>query len=203
MKQFKIKKDPYDDSKIFAKASVSIEPGVTVLVGCNGAGKTTMLRMIKEQLKKNKEAYIVFDNLREGNSSAMERYAWNGDIERAATMFCSSEGERIMIVLGEKAGQIGRLAARNRDKDIFILFDAVDSGFSIDNICDLKEQLFNTVLEDHPNDIYIICTANSYEMARGQDCVDVSTCGHIRFTGYEEYRKFILKSRKRKDKRTD
>lgn len=202
MKQFKITKDPYDDNKIFAKASVPIEPGVTVLVGCNGAGKTTMLRMIKEQLKKNKEAYIVFDNLREGNSSAMERYAWNGDIDRTATMFCSSEGERIMIVLGEKAGQIGRLAARNRDKDIFILFDAVDSGFSIDNIGDLKESLFDTVLEDHPKDVYIICTANSYEMARGQDCIDVNACKHIRFKDYEDYRNFILKSRKRKDKRT-
>lgn len=202
MKQFKITKDPYDDNKIFAKASVSIEPGVTVLVGCNGAGKTTMLRMIEEQLKKNKEAYIVFDNLREGNSSAMERYCWNGDIDRTATMFCSSEGERIMIVLGEKAGQIGRLAARNRDKDIFILFDAVDSGFSIDNIGDLKESLFDTVLEDHPKDVYIICTANSYEMARGQDCIDVNACKHIRFKDYEDYRNFILKSRKRKDKRT-
>ena len=107
-----------------------------------------------------------------------------------------------MIVLGEKAGQIGRMAVNNRDKDIFILFDAVDSGFSIDNIGDLKEFLFDTVLEDHPKDVYIICTANSYEMTRGQDCVDVNSCKHVRFDDYEEYRKFILESRKRKDERS-
>ena len=202
MKKFKITRDPYDDNKIFSKASVSIESGVTVLVGCNGAGKTTMLKMIEEQLKKSKEAYLYFDNLREGNSSAMEEFGWRGDMGKLATMLCSSEGERIMIVLGEKAGEIGRIAAKNRDKDIFILFDAVDSGFSIDNICDLKELLFNTVLEDHPKDVYIICTANSYEMARNEDCIDVNACKHIRFKDYEDYRNFILTSRERKDKRT-
>lgn len=203
MKKFKVTRDPYDDNKIFDRASVSFESGVTVLVGCNGAGKTTMLRMIEDQLKKREETYLYFDNLREGNSSAMQRYGFYGDMDKLATMFCSSEGERIMIVLGEKAGQIGRLAVRNRDKDIFILFDAVDSGFSIDNICELKEFLFDTVLEDHPKDVYIICTANSYEMARGQDCIDVNSCKHVRFSDYEEYRTFILKSRERKDKRTD
>ena len=79
MKKFKITRDPYDDNKIFAKASVSIEPGVTVLVGCNGAGKTTMLRMIENQLKERKEPYLCFDNLREGNSSAMQRYGFHGN----------------------------------------------------------------------------------------------------------------------------
>lgn len=201
MKEFKISKDPYGEEKIYKKTSVTIETGVTVLVGCNGAGKTTMLKMIEDQLKESEEAYLYYDNLRDGNSSAMSKFGYYGQLDKLATMACSSEGERIMIVLGEKAGEIGRLARENRDRDIYILFDAVDSGFSIDHICDLKELLFKTVLEDHPKDVYIICTANSYEMVRGEDCIDVSRCKHIRFKDYEEYRKFILKSRELKDER--
>ena len=40
---FKLNKDPYDTCEIlFKKKEVEIMPGVTVLVGCNGTGKTTL-----------------------------------------------------------------------------------------------------------------------------------------------------------------
>lgn len=199
-KRFQIEREPFDKgTKIFSKKTIVVEPGVTVLVGCNGAGKTTMLRQIECQLKDRK--YLHFDNHGEGDHFAMDRYGFNGNFDMLSSMFCSSEGERIMVVLGEQAAKIGQLARNSRGEDIYILMDAVDSGFSIDNVCELKEYLFQTVLEDHDADVYIICTANSYEMARGEDCIDVQRCLHRKFKDYDEYRDFILESRKVKNER--
>ena len=199
---FDVTREPYEEgTKLFAKSKITVKPGVTVLVGCNGAGKTTLLRQIKEQLKKAGDPFVEFDNKTDGGRNAMNGYLWQNRMESLMTMACSSEGEQIMIVLGDQARNIGALSRSNRDKDIYILFDAVDSGFSIDNICELKEMLFETVMEDHPGNVYIICTANSYEMARGEDCIDVIGCKHFRFKDYEEYRTFILETKEKKEKR--
>ncbi len=201
--RFEIIKEPFDKgTKIFKRKFITVEPGVTVLVGCNGAGKTTMLRQIENQLKKKNKKYLHFDNHSQGDHFAMDRYGFEENFNVLATMFCSSEGERIMVVLGEQAAKIGRIARNSRGEDIYILMDAVDSGFSIDNVCELKEYLFQTVLEDHSDgDVYIICTANSYEMARGEDCIDVESCTHRRFKDYEEYRDFVIESRRVKNER--
>ena len=201
-KTFNLTQEPFEKGqKMFKNGSVTINPGVTILVGCNGAGKTTMLRQIEAQLKESGDPYISFDNRHEGGSDAMSRYGFYQQFEELATMFCSSEGEQIMVVLGEYARKIGNLARTNRESDIFILLDAVDSGFSIDNIDELKRLLFKTVIEDHPKDVYIICTANSYEMARKEKCIDVMTCDEISFVDYEKYRDFIIKTKKQKEKR--
>ena len=87
-------------------------------------------------------------------------------------------------------------------KERWILLDAIDSGLSVDNIVDLKEQLFETILEYNcGNEIYIIVSANEYELARNEMCFDVYNGKYIEFKNYEEYRDFILKSREWKSKR--
>ena len=40
-------------------------------------------------------------------------------------------------------------------------------------------------------------------MCNGEDCIDVTTLNHIRFADYEDYKKFILSNRKKKNKRID
>lgn len=79
--------------------------------------------------------------------------------------------------------------------------DAIDSGLSVDNIVDLKENLFKTILKEKELRIYIIISANEYEMANGEDCLDIDNCEYIKFSNYDEYRKFILNSREHKNKR--
>lgn len=82
------------------------------------------------------------------------------------------------------------------------MLDAVDSGLSVDNIVDVKEQLFKTVLEyNYGNEIYIVVSANEYEMARGEQCFDVYNGEYITFENYEDYRKMILESKKWKIER--
>ena len=49
-REFKLIKDYYDMGwNLYNKAKVTIENGVTVLVGCNGSGKTTLLHQVKQQ----------------------------------------------------------------------------------------------------------------------------------------------------------
>ena len=53
MYTFKIFKDYYGDGNLYKKDCIDIEEGLTILVGCNGSGKTTMINQMKDQLRKN------------------------------------------------------------------------------------------------------------------------------------------------------
>ncbi len=51
-RKIKTWRDPYGEGfNTCKKREIEIEPGLTVLVGCNGAGKTTMLHNVAEELK--------------------------------------------------------------------------------------------------------------------------------------------------------
>lgn len=206
MKDFELIRDFYDEEILYKKKKITLKPGITILVGCNGVGKTTLLRQIKKQLEKENENIISFDNLRDGGSKARDKYAFYGQMEKVATSMCSSEGENIVLNLGTFANEIGRFVRnfKNDNNDIWILCDAIDSGLSVDNIIDVKEYLFKTIIDDNKTkNVYIVVSANEYELARGEKCFDVYNGKYIKFKDYEEYRTFILKSKEEKNIRID
>lgn len=86
---------------------------------------------------------------------------------------------------------------------LWIFIDDVDAGTSIDVICELKENLVyvNEHLNKHNLEHYIIVTSNSFEFARDLDCLYVRDMSPIKFTQYEEFKEFVLKTRKEKEKR--
>ena len=60
-------------------------------------------------------------------------------------------------------------------KERWLLLDAIDSGFSIDNVIEAKD-FFKMVINDfadHGYELYIVVSANEYELANGEDCFDV------------------------------
>ena len=74
----------------------------------------------------------------------------------------------------------------------------------MDNIVDIKEYLFKTILEHNDgNEIYIVISANEYEMAREEKCFDVYNGKYVTFNNYEEYRDFILQSKEWKNQRDE
>jgi energy-coupling factor transporter ATP-binding protein EcfA2 len=229
-RKFKLHKRYYgEDYDLYKKKTITINEGVTVLVGCNGAGKTTLLHQIKDQLIKDSIPVISFDNLREGGNHAISSAGFYGDYAFMGTAMASSEGENIVMNIGRLAsnlrafikngevkGNSDALASKlaqalwgeqqPKEKEVpnerWLLLDAIDSGLSVDNIVDLKEYLFKTILSDAGDiKVYILVSGNEYEIARGENCFDVYQGKYIKFSNYERYRNFILKSRQIKDQR--
>lgn len=206
MKKIKIHKNPLDlNYDLFSKSTIQLKEGVTVLVGCNGYGKSTMLKCIKNYLNNENIDYIFYDNLFDGGLNAKSEAGFYGKMDLLASMACSSEGENIVINMGTQAARIGSWVRKHPEYDeYFILFDAIDSGLSIDNIVDVKEYLFKTILDDNKDKkIYIIVSANSYEMCAGENCFDVNECKYIKFKDYNEYREYILGTKQIKEDRED
>ena len=80
MKTFKIIRNPYDDKiNIFKKKEITLESGVTVLVGCNGFGKTSFLKCIKKCLNDEDLKYVYYDNLHDGGSNSISKALFTKD----------------------------------------------------------------------------------------------------------------------------
>lgn len=215
-------RDPYDEGfSICSSKRTEFKEGLTVLVGCNGIGKTTTLHNLREQLRKENIPWFEYDNLYDGKRSADEALM-SGNFGLVAQLKFSSEGESIYTNISAIASKIGKFVTSGENKHNlfanifgdgdkeeiksnkrFILFDAVDSGFSIDNVIEIKS-LFNFIIKDAQKrglEIYIIISCNEYELADGSNCMDVTTGKYLKFNNYEEYKKFILDTREKKNKR--
>ena len=228
-RKIKMWRDPYGEGfNTCKKREIEIEPGLTVLVGCNGAGKTTMIKNIKDEMGKANVPVFLYNNLSDGGSHSVSAALFSGDSVLGGTMICSSEGERISLNISIAASKWRKFIQTGDDGDKFkhltkslsemgineikeqeilnerwILLDAIDSGFSVDNIIEVKE-LFQLVIDDARSqgiELYIIASANEYELASGENCMDVMTGKYIQFKDYDDYKKFILGTRKKKDKR--
>lgn len=204
--KFKIIKDYYDNGeKIYNKASVEIKEGLTILCGCNGCGKTTLIHQIKDALVKEKIPFLHFNNLIDGGNNSVSSSLWCGDTGFAVQAICSSEGENINMNIGKFAKKMGNFVRKHQTaKEIFFLMDAIDSGLSIDNVIDTKRNLFNFVIKDCKDkgiSVYFIVSANEYELARNEQCLDTLNLEYVKFSGYEEFREYIIQTRKAKNQR--
>lgn len=225
-------RDPYDEGfSTCRKKEIEINPGVTVLVGCNGAGKSTLLHNIEAELKKDNIPYFQHDNESNGKRNLISEAAFDNDFGLMATAVCSSEGENISYRLGQIASKLKKfietgICKDRRDRladamkkavdddyeeekneipnERWILLDAMDSGFSIDNVIEMKN-LFGLVYNHAKSigiEVYIVISANEFEIARNMQCFDVMAGKYVWFgEDYEKFREFIIKSRQKKNKR--
>lgn len=194
-----IPKDPYGDGGLFAKSRIRLKPGLTVLAGCNGYGKTTLLYCVKDRIAKSDIPYVQYDNMTDGGNTARQSALMRGDMSFLATGALSSEGENIMMNMGRSVAlPIGKMIQKHPDAEkYFIFLDAVDSGLSIDHIDEVKSFLIDTVLKDNADkEIYILVSTNSYEFGTGEAMwFDPIQCMYVDINSYEEYKDFIKKSR--------
>ena len=86
-------------------------------------------------------------------------------------------------------------------KERWLLLDAIDSGYSIDNVVEVKNVLKLIINNFKLNgyNLFIVTSANEYELANGEDCFDVNVGEYVKFKDYEDFKEFILKSREKKD----
>lgn len=185
---------------LFKKNKVTIREGLTVLVGCNGAGKSTFLRICEELLNKEPDTLVLkYSNQFDGGKTAQDLALLKGNTEKLARLSFGSEGEAMVENLATLAGKIGTEVRNSDAKNVILLLDAMDSGYSIDNIIEMKG-FFDFLQAEEPDRVfYIVVAANSYELARNENCLDVQEMKYRKFTTYEGYRNFILKSRAKRD----
>lgn len=225
MKTIKIIKNYYDeDFEIFNTDEINIEEGITVLVGCNGYGKTTFLQMLKQQLQEEKIPFISYSDLHDGRDHAMSKAGLENDFRTMSTLMQSSEGENMIINFGNLLEKLfpfiqtginkynynlsDKTFIEEKENEIetkerWLLVDSIDSGTSIDNMAEIIKVL-NRVLKDAKllgKELYIVISTNAYELARNNTCLDVVNAERIKFKDYEEYREFVLKTSKEKGKR--
>jgi len=195
--------DPMDAGRrLYRKKSVDFLSGTTIMVGPNGVGKTTLINCIEDIFRDNNIKVFDYDNLRSGGSVSLESALFYNDFSSVATMMCSSEGENILFNIRSSLGKIKRYVDSQMEKEnepAVLLFDAIDSGLSLDFMFEIK-RLFNAIVDSEPEEyqkrIFIICTSNSYELARGFRCWDVKGSKEIYFNKYQEYADFIINTRR-------
>ena len=112
MREFKLIRNPNECGNLYYRTSATFEPGVTVLIGCNGCGKTSLIYQIKRQLEKEDIPFVHYDNLHHGGSNARQKAGFYGDVEFMATSMCSSEGENIVLNMGNVAREMGTLTRK-------------------------------------------------------------------------------------------
>jgi len=226
MRKIKIWKDPYDMGfNTTERREITLEPGITILVGCNGLGKSTLLHNIEEELNKENIPCYTYDNLHNGGIKKVNELLSKDDINSislSARLLSSSEGENISNNLSIIAKEIGLFVQNgnkehiglekvvfdmldikeiNKTNERWILFDGVDSGYSIDNIIEFKDFMHCILDNEKDKIIYIIIASNTYEMTIGEKCLDVNSGKDRVFKTYDSFKKYILKSREIKDEK--
>ena len=189
----------------------TIQPGITMIIGSNGVGKTTYLQQIHSLfVDRSWEQISLNDNIRDiygcyFYSNEHERItaadSWLNDLYKPdvpsllASYYENSEGQKMMQMLQDKLSQIGsyvRKCKQENKKGVVILFDSLDSGLSPDNINILKEQLLNFIIEEERRvdelfEVYILCTANSYELCGGYRCYNIKENKYKDVSTYEQF----------------
>lgn len=195
----------------------NINPGITMLIGPNGSGKTTVLSQLRSlfstqnDLVKKWNKLEINDSIRDLYSSYLydnvyeetfTKSTWGATehIDRVAKTFENSEGQNMYDYLYYKINEIGQTvtkAIKNNRKGIFLLFDGLDSGLSLDVINIIRKSVLEFIIETEKKrsnlEVYIVCSANSYEFCNNYDCIDVTNQKHIVFTNYEDYSKYFIK----------
>lgn len=217
--KIRLEKDPYDDGRKFYRGRTAcFLPGITTVAGCNGIGKSTLLQHIAGELKKKGVPHLMFDNLggdggeksRTGllekalGGHADEDMACDDAISYAASLFTASEGERISAAIVRFARRIVK-TVRQYDGygEFWILFDAVDSGLSVDIIDIFKTYVLQDVMSQIPDTMqcYILLSSNSYEMSENTQMFFVHVNGYRNVSSYKRFKKMILKSAECKEDR--
>lgn len=205
--------DPFKSGrKLYRSKYVIIKPNeINCLVGCNGAGKSTIYTLIKEDLEINRYPFVSYDNLKDGGHNAMEEVSFLEDFAALAGRMTSSEGENINLNILSYLSLVAKIIKgeiirdnhfkKYRDTNhIFLLLDAVDSGFSIDNLDNLKNVLTELIHKANEvgKNLYIIAAANSFELVRNARAWKVQESKEEYFgTDYESYREYIIKTRQK------
>ena len=171
---------------------------INIIVGRNGHGKTSFMTALEDHVRKKKNCIVLSWNDNEyGRSNGMSKMAYAEDYEGVASMFGVSEGQRMWASIGRffisRSGAIVRRKPPGA-KYVYLLADQVDSGLDVHQINELKKVFRELIIPDMNKlglTVFVIMSANSFEMVVGEDCIDPVTRSHTFFDTLEEYIEYI------------
>lgn len=213
-----------------SEGHVDIEFGhAYAFVGCNGIGKSTLIGQICQD-NDTSLCHFAYNLLDDHNGQSFfvrlfsgqteegkepntfylpidrQSSAWgvgdNALLEKSISCFMST-GESLAHNLGPCLAIVRKELPRLKGKEIYILLDDLDVGVSIDAIADERRviDLIARDLEANGTRYAICVAANNYELARGLECISCVDLSPTSFASYDEYRDFILSTRRWKDAR--
>ena len=177
---------------------------LTIVIGCNGYGKTSFLRGLENHLGRKHVECISWSDSRDGRTNGMSQFLWSDDIDGLSSMAFHSEGQAMLASFGRKCVQLIGHKVRHREglKELFVLVDQIDSGLDVHMINEVKKT-FKIIIEDMKKrgiDAYIVMSANSYTLVKGEYCIDPVTRRPIIFNNYDEYANYIESMYKNNEK---
>lgn len=174
---------------------------ITLLIGPNGTGKTLSLRNIEEVLKKEGIKCIRYSNKNNDIVNCYSEFNKYAEITDLLSAF-HSEGERIIDSVEKWANTHMVKNLLEHDDNIWVLFDELDSGLSIDKLYYFLDQLMSILAYEkkrNPNrDVKFIFSCNSYEMLEYFKCnknvtiILVPTGEIVDIKTYEEFKDLYL-----------
>lgn len=183
----------YTDSKVNAKLK---KDGVTVLTGANGAGKTSLLCAMENYCnkKQNNFACLHWSDNEYGRGNGRSRLGMQPELLGFITF--RSEGQTISGSLDIfVVSRIRSIAQKHTGKKtFFILLDQLDSGLDVHSLMRFKNFFKDTVIPDLKKagfTVYVVITANSYECAEGEYCINCVTGKPVEINSYEAFKAYI------------
>lgn len=200
-------KKKQEDSSYYTEITINdIQKPFTILLGPNGTGKSTSLRLMKEKFKKDNIQYVMYSTSRDDVVQKGAPAFGNWDPYLISAAF-QSEGERMCTSFYHWEETAMLKAIMTNTEPLYILIDEADSGLSYDRILEsLKDLRFILKSELNKNrDIHVVMTANSYELIQGlydnslfdevhdiSDLIDIIWLPtKLHFTKLPTYNKFI------------
>lgn len=172
---------------------------ITVLVGRNGYGKTTFLNSLMKYAEEKDIPYIHWNDMEYGRSAGKDKLLYKGDMEAFAQTAFHSEGESILSSFAYFFVSRVRAVAKKyqgKSHEMFLLIDQLDSGLDVCQLDEIKDLLASTIIPDlvnHGYDVYCVLSANSFELACREDCLDPRTGEHYVFSTLPAFKKYISK----------
>lgn len=200
----------YEDQKMYDTEEIILKPGINSLVGCNGSGKTTFIdEMLQSELKKKQIDYHLYNDRRQGGTGLAEKRMLYDDISGFARMMTASEGERLVEGLADQLDKLRGFFHRNQGKNFVLIFDAIDSGMSVDEIIEIRDLFLDLVIPDAKQsfdcELYIVVAANNFEWCNSSKInnIDIITGKNLGEMTYDQYVKQIIDSREYKNTRSE
>ena len=175
-----------------------LNEGLTALIGGNGTGKSTLLQRLRVSLKEEGIKNLYFNLSSENKEMNMKH---NKSENFLPTCIQFSTGEQHSLHIGDMAQEIGANIRGGKDKELWILIDAIDDGLSLDIAGEVEKYLFRNISSDIDKEvnkgrhIYVVFSVNNFEVLGNHAKINIATGEEEYIDSYEEFRRAVFRTK--------